>query len=81
MKRFFLFLMACFWAGGMLGQHRSDALDDVLQHVPMASVFALKGLGEAGLVEADNATPWLELTATGGIRSIQLRRIHSYRMC
>lgn len=64
MKRFFLFLMACFWAGGMLGQHRSDALDDVLQHVPMASVFALKGLGEAGLVEADNATPWLELTAT-----------------
>ena len=39
-------------------QHRSDALDDVLQHVPMATVFALKAF------DVDNATPWTELTLT-----------------
>ena len=35
-----------------------DGVDDVLQHTPMASVFALKAFG------MDNQTSWTELTLT-----------------
>ena len=38
--------------------HRSDALDDVLQHAPMAAVFTLKAC------DFDNSTPWAELALT-----------------
>jgi len=38
---------------------RSDALDDVLQHAPMASVFVLKACG------LENNTSWQELAVTG----------------
>ncbi len=51
-------------AASVVAQHRSDALDDVLQHVPMASVFVLKGLSEADMIDMENGTPWLEMTMT-----------------
>lgn len=38
--------------------HRSDALDDVLQHAPMAAVFTLKAC------DFDNSTPRAELALT-----------------
>ena len=39
-------------------QRHGDGLDDLLQHVPMASVFVLKAC------EFDNQTPWAELALT-----------------
>ena len=39
-------------------QPRSDAFDDLLQHVPMASVFVLK------VCHLENNTSWTELTLT-----------------
>lgn len=39
-------------------QRHSDGIDDVLQHVPMASVFVLKAC------EFENETPWAELALT-----------------
>lgn len=49
-------------------QHHSDALDDLLQHVPMASVFALKAIDywadEAEWEALGNHSSWIELTAT-----------------
>lgn len=41
-------------------QHHDDALDDILQHVPMASVFALKAAGYHSGASAD----WTELGLT-----------------
>ncbi|MBP3252284.1 MAG: phosphatase PAP2 family protein [Prevotella sp.] len=53
---------------GLLAQHRSDGLDDVLQHIPMATVFALKAADywadDAGWDHLDSRSTWLELTAT-----------------
>ena len=44
----------------LFGQnHHSDALDDVLQHAPMAAVFVLKACDVGS-----NATPWPELALT-----------------
>lgn len=41
-------------------QHHDDALDDILQHVPMASVFALKAVG----YHAESSADWTELGLT-----------------
>ena len=41
-------------------QRSSDALDNVLEHTPIASVFLLKACG------VDNQTPWGELVLTAG---------------
>ena len=53
---------------GLRAQHRSDGLDDVLQHIPMATVFALKAADywadDAGWDHLDSRSTWLELTAT-----------------
>ena len=38
--------------------HRSDVLDDLLQHAPMAAVFTLKAC------DFENSTPWAELALT-----------------
>lgn len=40
-------------------QHRSDAVDDVLQHLPMASVFIVKGCSPAA-----TSSSWTELVLT-----------------
>ena len=39
-------------------QHRNDALDDILQHAPMASVIALKACG------VNSQSSWQEMTFT-----------------
>ncbi len=70
-----------------LAQH-SDALSDVLQHVPMASVFTLKALGSDSIdvIETGNETPWTELALTalssyamGAATTYSLKQITSER--
>ena len=51
-------LAALFIIHNSLFSSRIAAQDDILQHVPMASVFALKACG------VDNKTSWTELTLT-----------------
>lgn len=53
-----LCLMLCTTARG---QHSSDAADDVLQHVPMATVIALKACGAPAA-----SASWGELLLSGG---------------
>ena len=51
-----LFLLPLVPANGQ--QRHSDALDDVLQHAPMATVFVLKAC------ELENSSSWTELALT-----------------
>lgn len=53
-----LLLCACWVLLPVGAQHRDDTVDDLLQHVPMATVFALKVCG------IDNRKPWVETTVT-----------------
>jgi len=50
-------------------QHRSDAFDDLLQHMPMAAVFVLKACSPTNHPQQGEAAPlnppnWVELTLT-----------------
>ena len=53
----FLLMAACLLPLSAMAQHSDDTLDDLLQHVPMATVFVLKGCGE------QSQSSWIETTA------------------
>ena len=58
----FLFLLLTLPTCGQ--QHRSSTADDVLQHVPMATVFALKVCGLQSKGGANGDSQWGELALT-----------------
>ena len=58
MKHILTFLLCVMALTVSAQQRHSDGIDDVLQHVPMASVFVLKAC------EFENETPWAELALT-----------------
>lgn len=58
LRRLFLAGVCLLWWLQPLRAQLGGAADDVLQHVPMASVVVLKACG------ADNRQPWLETLAT-----------------
>ena len=45
-------------------QHRSDAFDDLLQHMPMAAVFVLKACSPTNHPQQGAGGGWVELTLT-----------------
>ena len=53
--------------------HRSDGLDDVLQHLPMAAVFTLKAC------EVEPSSPWTDL-ATQAIGSYAIGAVVAYSL-
>lgn len=59
MKRLLIIILALATMQLRAQNHHSDALDDVLQHAPMASVFVLKACG------VSNETSWQQLALTG----------------
>lgn len=60
MRKLFLSLLFLASAMSVGAQHRSNAIDDVLQHTPMAAVFVLKAC------DLDNQTSWEELALKAG---------------
>lgn len=59
MKRWLIIALALATIQLHAQTHRSDALDDVLQHAPMATVFTLKACG------LNDGTSWKQLALTG----------------
>ena len=53
----FLLMAACLLPLSAMAQHSDDTPDDLLQHVPMATVFVLKACGE------QSQSSWIETTA------------------
>lgn len=63
MKRFCLYILICLCAHSASAQQRhSDAIDDVFEHTPMASVLILKACGLEGRSES-----WEQLGFSAGV--------------
>ena len=73
MKHLLTLLLAMMTLTASAQQRHGDGLDDVLQHVPMASVFVLKAC------DFENDTPWPELALTA-VASYTIATVTTYSL-